>query len=177
MMSKLFLVLALGLLIGVLLLRFPYETHPFPHRGAFPEVKVAALYESVVDQMRDSNEVARLLAELHAGFVHRGFFRWRGMAGIERWHDVYGILGDTIAAIKFVTISPTPEEVRARWLDEDRWRAKLAEVEEVYGPLPAIAFIDWAFTADTPLGVFSQELTPEQHKELDDYLGQFRFSW
>jgi len=31
--------------------------------------------------------------------------------------------------------------------------------------VPAIAFIDWAFTADTPLGVFSQELTKEEARE------------
>jgi len=67
---------------------------------ALSQVRVAALYESVVDQMREIDEVARLLAELHTGFVHRGFFRWRGMAEIERRHDVYGILGEAIAALK-----------------------------------------------------------------------------
>jgi len=292
------------------------------------QVRVAALYASVIDGMREVEEVARLLDELHTGFVHRGFFRWRGMAEIERQHDVYGALAEAIAAIKaqnphllfggaiaaqeinaveynprtgqvipqeatwemaldpqeygfdlsreelheryweitgsedyifpdlldpgfqqlfldhvklqldagadaiwidglfwqagifarlagstehpaiervfeairrlvdeihgyataqgervyvgswgqtaypypppqldFVTISPTPDEVRACRLDEARWREKLAEVEELYGPVPVIAFIDWAFTADTPLGVFSQELTQEQARE------------
>jgi len=292
------------------------------------QVRVAALYEAVIDQMRDTDEVAHLLAELHTGYLHRSFFRWRGLALIERRHDVYGMLGEAIATIKaenpelliggaiaaqeinaveynpltgrvipreetwemaldpqeygfdlsreelherywelsgsedyifpdllnpnfqqlfldhvklqidagvdavwidglfwqagifarlagspehpaieqtfagirrivdeihryaasqgkhvsvgswaqtaypylppqldFVTISPTAGEVRARHLDEARWQERLAQVEETYGPVPVIAFIDWAFTADTPLGVFSQELTKEQARE------------
>jgi hypothetical protein len=68
--------------------------------------------------------------------------------------------------LDFVTISPSSEEVRARRLDEARWREKLAQVEETNGPVPIVAFIDWAFTADTPLGVFSQELSKEQAREV-----------
>jgi len=312
-----------------------WQAHPGDEMS---QVRVAALYESVLDQMREVGEVAQLLDGLHAGFVHRGFFRWRGMAEIERRYDVYGILKEAIATLKaeipglifggaiaaqeinaveydprtgevlprertwemaldpqkygfpiskeelheryweqtgsedyifpdilnpdfrqlfldhvklqidagvdaiwidglfsqagifarlaqstehlaiertfeairslvdeihrygqaqgkqiyvgswaqtaypypppqldFVTISPTPDEVRARRLDEARWQEKLAEVEGTYGPVPVIAFIDWAFTADTPLGVFSQELTKEQAREaLRNFDGFFR---
>lgn len=68
--------------------------------------------------------------------------------------------------LDFVTVSPSSEEVRKERLDEGKWMAKINKIREKYGNVPIIAFIDWAFTADTPLGVFSQELTKEEQGQV-----------
>jgi hypothetical protein len=63
--------------------------------------------------------------------------------------------------VDFVTASPEPKEITGG-LDERRWDL----LKDKVGDVPMIAFIDWSGTADSPLGVFSQNLTPEQQDEF-----------
>lgn len=67
--------------------------------------------------------------------------------------------------LDFVTVSPSAEEVRNKRLNEDEWKARITLIREKYGDIPIIAFIDWAFTTETPMGVFSQTLSPEEARE------------
>ena len=69
-------------------------------------------------------------------------------------------------ALDFVTVTPSPREVREMRLDGARWDERLGIVRAKYGEIPILAFIDWAATTDTPLGVFSQELSPEEQREF-----------
>lgn len=296
--------------------------------GRLSSVEIAIVYGTVIDQTRDINSIANLIAELKVDFIHRGFFRWRGLAKLEREYDVYGTLAEYIAAIKesnpsvifggaiaaqeinvieydplkgrviaqdkvwemaldplrygfnltkqelhekyweitgsedyifpdllnpdfqelflnhvkmqvdsgvdavwidglfwqagifarlanstshpsiekvlnttrrivdeihtygalkgkhiyvgswaqtdypyptpnldFVTVSPSAEEVKEKRLNETKWIEKINQIRKKYDEVPIISFIDWAFTADTPLGVFSQTLTKEEQKE------------
>ncbi len=64
-------------------------------------------------------------------------------------------------ALDFVTVSPSAGEVRKMALDEERWTEGLAEIRTKLGDIPILAFIDWASTTNTPLGVFSQALDQE----------------
>lgn len=68
--------------------------------GDISRVKVAIVYEPVIDQMKDVESIANLVGETKADYVHRGIFRWRGFAESERKYDVYGMLKNDIAAIK-----------------------------------------------------------------------------
>ncbi len=68
--------------------------------------------------------------------------------------------------LDFVTATPSAEEVLAGNLDPSRWDEWLASVRATYGDVPVIAFIDWASTSDTPLGVFSQVLSPAEQREF-----------
>ncbi len=296
------------------------------------DIKVAMLYESIIDNTRDRDKVVPIIEEINPDYIHRSFFRWRGLAKIERETDVYGILKTQIEAIKekkpniiiggalaaqeinaveydpftgevipeektwemaldpekygfsmtkeelhekyweatgskeyvlpditnpdyqkllldyakkqidsgvdaiwidgffvqakifaglnnkkldhpsikevfeandkiideihrygktkgkyiyvgswaageyvymistppkldFVTISPSPEEVKNKKLDEDKQKKHIEQIRKKYGDVPIIAFIDWAFTTDTALGIFSQSLNKEEQKE------------
>ena len=297
--------------------------------GEFPEIKVAILYGTIIDQTRSIEEINKIIKDLNVDLIFRGFFRWKGMAKVEYKYDVYGALKEYISKIKrenpnlifvgalaaqelsrieynpytkevipedkvwnmalnpqkygfnlseeelhekyweitgdenyifpdilnpdyqnllldlakaqidagvdaiwidgffwqaktfaklvkttshpqiekvfratnkivdeihnyglsrgkyvyvgswaqtgfpykapkldFVTISPSAEEIREKKLNEIKWIDSIKQIKEKYGNVPIIAFIDWAFTADTPLGVFSQELTPEEQREV-----------
>lgn len=68
--------------------------------------------------------------------------------------------------LDFVTVSPSAEEVKEKRLDETKWMEKINQIREKYGEVPVISFIDWTFTADTPLGVFSQTLTKEEQRQV-----------
>ncbi len=296
----------------------------------FSNVKVAMLYESIIDTARDRNEVIPIIEEINPGYIHRSFFRWQGLARIEKETDVYGILKTQINAIKernpyviiggavaaqeisdveydpftdevvpkektwemaldpqkygfdltkeelheeywkrtgnkqyilpditnpefqelfldyvriqidsgvdaiwidgfltqvkvfaklnnnnpnhpsieavfdaadkiineihsygnskgkyiyvgswaatklgswtakldFVTVSPSPEEIRNKKLDDGKWKENIAQIRKRYDSnVPIVVFIDWAFTTDTSLGVFSQTLSKEEQKE------------
>jgi len=87
-----------------------------------------------------------------------------GSWSADRWYES-GIPKEYFPPLDFVTVSPSAEEVRDKKLDLDKWRHRVEVMRTIYGDIPIIAFIDWAFTADTPLGVFSQELTPEEQRE------------
>jgi hypothetical protein len=77
-----------------------------------------------------------------------------------------GIPKDHLPALDFVSISPSPEEIKNKKLNETAWKEKIKLTKQIYGDdIVIIAFIDWAFTADTPLGVFSQVLNKEEQRE------------
>ena len=69
-------------------------------------------------------------------------------------------------ALDFVTTTPTAQEVREMRLDEARWDERVVAIRERYGEVPILAFIDWASTTETPLGQFSQLLSPEEQREF-----------
>jgi len=78
----------------------------------------------------------------------------------------YGFPKDSYPKFDFVTMSPSVEEVKNKRLNEEEWKEKIRLTKEIYGQeIPIIAFIDWSFTRDTPLGVFSQTLTKEEANE------------
>ena len=66
--------------------------------------------------------------------------------------------------LDFITISPSSREVFYMELNETRYEEMLASIRNAWGDIPVFAFIDWAATTRTPLGVFSQNLTREQQR-------------
>ncbi len=75
--------------------------------------------------------------------------------------------------LDFVTISPTVGEVRRMELDTERWERILRDIRARLGNVSIIAFLDWGPSSNTPLAVFSQELTPEQQGEFLGALDAF----
>lgn len=55
--------------------------------------------------------------------------------------------------------------MRQKRIDETKWKGRIGKIRESYGNVPIIAFIDWTFTADTPLEAFSQTLSKEEQRE------------
>ena len=76
-------------------------------------------------------------------------------------------------SLDFVTLSPSSKEVLNMKFDELKWDEKISKIREKMGDIPIFAFIDWASTTKTPLGVFSQNLTSEQQKEFLKIADQF----
>jgi len=78
--------------------------------------------------------------------------------------------------LDFVTLTPSPEEVSSMHLDELKWDDRLEKIRDKQGDVPVFAFIDWAGTTNTPLGVFSQELSKEEQREFlkiaDDFFSK-----
>jgi len=68
--------------------------------------------------------------------------------------------------LDFVLISPTIEEVRNLTLDEKRWDEIVSKIKERLPKAKILAMIDWAGTTNTPLGVFSQELSKKEQGEF-----------
>ncbi len=66
--------------------------------------------------------------------------------------------------LDFVTLSPSVKEVKKMELDEEKWSKRLDIVKQKLGNVPVFAFIDWAATTKTPLGVFSQNLSKEEQR-------------
>ena len=64
------------------------------------DVKVAILYGVVIDKMRSIDDINTILKELGADLLFLGYFRWRGMAMVERQTNVYGLLKKYIEKIK-----------------------------------------------------------------------------
>jgi len=71
-----------------------------------------------------------------------------------------------VPKLDFVTISPTSREILYMDLNETRYDTIIKVVKNLWGEVPIFAFIDWAATTRTPLGVFSQNLTREQQCEF-----------
>ncbi len=68
-------------------------------------------------------------------------------------------------AVDFVTVSPSPAEIRARALDGNRWQAMLSRIRETCGQVPVLAFIDWG-GSESQTAIFSQELSPDEQRAL-----------
>ncbi|RLI17435.1 hypothetical protein DRO49_03630 [Candidatus Bathyarchaeota archaeon] len=68
--------------------------------------------------------------------------------------------------LDFVTVSFKRKEILNMKLDEERWDEIISKVKERKPNLIILAIIDWGLTAKTPLGAFSQELTPEEQREF-----------
>ena len=75
-------------------------------------------------------------------------------------------LPDYTPDLDFVLVSPTIEEVRNLTLDEKRWDDIVSKIKERLPDAKILAMIDWAGTTNTPLGVFSQELSKEEQREF-----------
>ncbi len=66
--------------------------------------------------------------------------------------------------LDFVTISPSSREIFYMELNETKYDEMLMSIRNTWGDIPVFAFLDWAATTKTPLGVFSQNLTREQQR-------------
>nr|MCR5854103.1 alpha-glucosidase C-terminal domain-containing protein [Thermodesulfobacteriota bacterium] len=68
--------------------------------------------------------------------------------------------------LDFVVITPTVEEIRDLTLNEKRWDEIVSKIKERLPKAKILAMIDWGGTTNTPLGVFSQELSKEEQREF-----------
>ncbi|MCD6239339.1 MAG: hypothetical protein J7K51_08505 [Thermotogae bacterium] len=85
-----------------------------------------------------------------------------------------GIPKDFYPKLDFVTMSPSAKDVENKKLNKDKWQQKIKLTKEIYGDdITITGFIDWAFTKDTPLGVFSQTLSIEEQRKVLRTFGQF----
>jgi len=64
----------------------------------------------------------------------------------------------TAPNLDFVTSSPDPDEISNMVPNDILWKEKVNKIYLKFGTVPIFAFIDWGFTTDTQLGIFSQEL-------------------
>jgi len=68
--------------------------------------------------------------------------------------------------IDYVLVTLMMKEIRNLELDEKRWDEIVTKVKEKLPKAKILAIIDWAGTTNTPLGVFSQELSKEEQREF-----------
>ncbi|RLE91342.1 MAG: hypothetical protein DRJ55_05770, partial [Thermoprotei archaeon] len=66
--------------------------------------------------------------------------------------------------LDFVTVSPSSREVLYMEFNETKYDEMLASIRDAWGDIPVFAFMDWAATTRTPLGVFSQNLTKDEQR-------------
>ncbi|HDD45030.1 MAG TPA: hypothetical protein ENG63_09270 [Candidatus Desulfofervidus auxilii] len=75
--------------------------------------------------------------------------------------------------LDFVTASPSGVEIKKMELNDEKWNFIINITKEKLGDIPILAFIDWAGTTNTPMGVFSQRLSKERQRRFlkyaDDY--------
>ncbi|MCD6236812.1 MAG: hypothetical protein J7K13_02515 [Thermoplasmata archaeon] len=75
--------------------------------------------------------------------------------------------------LDFVTASPRVREVKQRKLNDTKWEFIMNITREKLGAVPIVAFIDWADTTNTPLGVFSQKLSKEEQRRFLEYADRY----
>ncbi len=114
-------------------------------------------HPAVVDALKAAQ---RIVDEIHAYGESKGRYIYVGS-----WWTAARFPHDR-PDLDFVTVSPTIREVLTMEFNESKWSEVVELVRENLGDVPIFAFIDWAGTVRTPLGVFSQNLTPEQQREF-----------
>ncbi|RLG71235.1 MAG: hypothetical protein DRO11_04895 [Methanobacteriota archaeon] len=76
--------------------------------------------------------------------------------------------------LDWVQISPTGKEILTLKLDEAEWDRKIELIRKKFGDDILIAvYISWAHTTMSPLGNFSQKLTPEKQREFIKLIDEF----
>lgn len=84
------------------------------------------------------------------------------------WANPFGLIKDSFyvpAKVDFVTIAPSKEEVLAKKIDENKWEKEVGFIHKIYGNIPILAFIDWAFN-DSQVVAFSQKLSKEEQAQV-----------
>ena len=114
-------------------------------------------HPAVVDALKAAQ---RIVDEIHAYGKSKGRYVYVGS-----WSTA-ARFSHNRPDLDFVTVSPTIREVLTMELNESRWNEVVNLVRENLGDIPIFAFIDWAGTVRTPLGAFSQRLSPEQQREF-----------
>lgn len=74
----------------------------------------------------------------------------------------------------FVTATPTGKEIKNKNLDNQKWHELALQVRNKMGQnFPFFVFIDWSSKDDTPLAVFSQQLSTSEQNEILEKMDKF----
>lgn len=110
-----------------------------------------------------STAASKIVGAIHDYGVKKGKYIYVGY-----WADPLGMMKNFSylpANVDFVTIAPSKEEVLNRKLDETKWVKEIESIRRVYGNIPILAFIDWAFD-DSQVVAFSQTLNKDEQSEV-----------
>lgn len=99
---------------------------------------------------------SRIIDEIHS----YGYTKYNKRVLVGTWYTFADFPYEP-PDVDFVTASPTAEEIISG-LDDERWES----IKEKFNGTLIIAFIDWNGGGDSPLGVFSQNLTPQQQRDF-----------
>jgi len=113
------------------------------------------------------NAAAKIVDEIHEYGLNRGKYVYVGTWTPFIYYPY------PPPDLDFVTLTPFSKEVREMKLNEHKWNTVISAVRSKLGGIPIIVFIDWAATKETPLGVFSQELSKEEQREFLEILDEF----
>lgn len=75
--------------------------------------------------------------------------------------------------LDFVTVTPSYREVSSMELDNAKWNNRIKDIRDNLGVIPIFAFIDYAMMDKTPMGAFSQELSPEDQRKFLEIADEF----
>ncbi len=124
--------------------------------------------------VRESYEAAcRIIEEIHRYGESKGRYIYVGSWGVFVVEAHLLGLEYEPPPLDFVTFSPSMAEVLSLRLDEEKWDLRISAIREAMGDTPIFVFIDWASTIRTPLGAFSQNLTPEQQCRFIELADRF----
>ena len=73
----------------------------------------------------------------------------------------------------FVTVLPSSAEVYFKKFNENKWNNKVEQIRDKLGDISIFAFIDWGGSSNSPLGVFSQKLIPDDQIEFLEIADEF----
>jgi len=68
--------------------------------------------------------------------------------------------------LDFVTVTPSPEEILSKKLDDKKWNSNVKRIKGKLGETPIFAFIDWSLNDEYSLAAFSQKLSPEEQRNF-----------
>jgi|GEM_PF-677882 len=75
--------------------------------------------------------------------------------------------------LDFFAVSPSSDEIKQMTLDEKKWDIKIDEIKKNLGDIPIFAFLDWESGDESPLAVFSQNLSPLEQREFLQIVDEF----
>ena len=133
----------------------------FAHAGRLWMITGDEYHQSVKDSFEASSKI---VDEIH----EYGYSKYKKHIYVGSWHGAPSLLPYEPPDFDFITVTVGKDEISQMVMDEAKWNKIIDdEIRAKFGnDIPIFACIDWAGTTDTPLGVFSQELTPEEQREF-----------
>jgi len=134
----------------------------FAQAGVFARLSKNVNHPAIEKSLKAASNI---VSQIRKYGESKGKYIYIGSWSYEKWYK-YGLVKELYPKLDFVTMSPSSDKIKNKKLDQEKWKEKIRITKEIQGNIPIIVFIDWAFTSDSPLGVFSQKLDSNEQKEV-----------
>jgi len=135
-----------------------------------PEALTVVAKSTEHQAVKDScDAISKLINEIHQYGISKGKYIYVGSWGNSIDSAETGfveVCKNDELSLDYIHLTPSAKEIREMKLNDKWWDEEIARLRNSFGDIAILAFIDWGFRTTSPLGVFSQKLTPEKQREF-----------